>query len=80
MSDLMGRIELIARSESAQRVVKVQVRIGALSHLSPDHFKEHFERVSIGTLAENAQLDIEVEQDVNSPHAQEVILESVEIV
>jgi hydrogenase nickel incorporation protein HypA/HybF len=79
MADLMRRIEEIARSERARRVVRVCVRIGALSHMSAEHFADHFNHAGHGTLAENAQLGITVSNDTQDMHAQDIVLESVEV-
>jgi hydrogenase nickel incorporation protein HypA/HybF len=79
INDLMRKIDAIAREQGARRVVGVKVRLGALSHLSPDHFREHFEAVAIGTIAEAARLDIETLRDERDPHSQDVLLDSVEV-
>ena len=77
--DVMSRIDEIARAEGATRVTRVQVRLGALAHVTPAHFCEHFEDAAQGTLAEGAIVDAEVVGDALSEHAHEVVLESVEI-
>jgi hydrogenase nickel incorporation protein HypA/HybF len=79
MVDLMSRIDKIARSENATRVVGVSVWLGALSHMSEDHFVEHFERAAAGTIAEGAQLDVTVSDDTCHKSAQDLVLESVEV-
>ena len=79
MKDLMQKIESIAREQSAARVLGISVRLGALSHMSANHFREHFAVASQGTLAEGARLKIEVLTDMKDPHAQEILLESVDI-
>jgi hydrogenase nickel incorporation protein HypA/HybF len=79
MADLMRRIEEIARSERARRVVRVWVRIGALSHMNAEHFADHFSHAGRGTLAENAQLGITVSNDTHDVHAQDIVLESLEV-
>jgi len=61
-------------------VIGVTVKVGVLSHISPEHFREHFLHASRGTVAEEAQLHTEVLTDVTDPHAQEVLLESIEVV
>ena len=48
MKGLMRRIEEIARDQEAVRVVGVSVWLGALSHMSPGHFAEHFEEAVRG--------------------------------
>jgi hydrogenase nickel incorporation protein HypA/HybF len=79
MADLMRQIDEVAKFERARRVVRVSVRIGALSHFSAEHFAEHFERASGGTLAESAELVAAISTDPNDPDAQGVVLESVEV-
>ena len=75
----MRKIDAIAREQGARRVVGVKVRLGALSHISPDHFREHFEAAATGTIAEAARLDIETLREERDPHAQDILLESVEV-
>jgi hydrogenase nickel incorporation protein HypA/HybF len=68
--DVIHRIEDLARGMSARRVAAVKVWLGALSHLSAEHFREHFTIEAKGTLAAGAVLDIEVSQDPADPNAQ----------
>ncbi len=79
MKGLMRRIEEVAEAEGARRVVAVSVWLGALSHMSPQHFAEHFEEVSAGTLAQDARLTATPSDDLHHPNAQDVLLESVEL-
>jgi hydrogenase nickel incorporation protein HypA/HybF len=79
MNDLMNKIESIAREHDAPRVVGVRVWLGALSHISPGHFKEHFVEGAKGTRAEGAVLDIETSDDATDEHAQEILLRSVDV-
>ena len=53
--------------------------LGALSHFSPDHFREHFEDASRGTVAEGAAVEAEMRTDPTEPDAQGVVLESIDI-
>jgi hydrogenase nickel incorporation protein HypA/HybF len=78
-ADLMRKIEAVAREQGARRVVGVHVTLGALSHLSPAHFLEHFEQLSPGTVAEGARLEVAVNPDTSDPRAQEIVLDSVEV-
>lgn len=48
-----------------------------LSHMTPEHFHEHFEEASRGTLAEGAR--VEVAQTEDPEERQTVCLESVEV-
>jgi hydrogenase nickel incorporation protein HypA/HybF len=77
--DVVQRIEDLARSTGARRVIGVKVWLGALSHLSAEHFREHFAIEARGSLAAGTMLDIEVSDDPDDPHAQHVRLESVDL-
>jgi hydrogenase nickel incorporation protein HypA/HybF len=77
--DVVRRIEDLARSTGARRVTGAKVWLGALSHLSAEHFREHFAIESRGSLAAGTMLDIEVSDDPDDPHAQHVRLESVNL-
>jgi hydrogenase nickel incorporation protein HypA/HybF len=79
MNDLVRRIEAEAAGEGGARVVRIRVRLGALSHFTAEHFKEHFETASRGTLAEGAEVESELGTDPTEPEAQGVLLESIEL-
>ena len=79
MKDLMGKVERLARESGARRITRLGVKLGALSHFSPDHFREHFEHASRGTVAEGAVLEIELLSDISDPRAQDVILDTADI-
>jgi hydrogenase nickel incorporation protein HypA/HybF len=79
MKDLMRTIESQARAEGALRVTRIRVRLGALSHLTPAHFREHFADASRGTLAEGADVETELRTDPTEDEAQGVVLESIDV-
>lgn len=79
INDLLHKIEDIAHRQRAQKITSVKVRLGALSHISADHFREHFEEGTKATLAEGARLETEVCEDIHDPHAQDILLVSVDI-
>jgi hydrogenase nickel incorporation protein HypA/HybF len=79
MRGLMTKLDTLAREQRATRVKRVRVWLGALSHFSAEHFREHFEHASRGTVAENADLDIELSTDIADPRAQDVVLESFDV-
>ena len=79
MTDLLRKIEGIGREQKARRILGVRIRLGALSHISPDHLNEHFVQAAAGTMAEGARLDIVEIPDTSDPNAQEIILESIDI-
>ncbi len=79
ITNLLSRIDAIARQQNAARVVGVSVWIGALAHISAGHFREHFEDGSRGSLAEGARLDIDMSDDADHPQAQDILLRSIEV-
>jgi hydrogenase nickel incorporation protein HypA/HybF len=79
MNGLMRQIRAVAAAEGARKVVKVSVWLGALSHMSPEHFAEHFVDAAAGSLAEGAELDCEVSDDPGDPRALDVVLKTVEV-
>lgn len=79
INDLMRKIMRVADEHGARRVIGVKVELGALSHLSADHFREHFEEAAAGTRADGARLEVVAKTDLHDPHAQDILLKSVEV-
>lgn len=79
MKNLMRRLDEIAAAEKAKRITGMSVWLGAMSHMSPAHFTEHFEESSAGTIAEGATLDIIVSDDADDDNAQEILVRSVTV-
>ena len=79
MVDVMRHIEEVATAADAVRVTRVDVRLGSLSHFTPEHFAEHFLDASRGTVAEGAEVVAVLDDDVEADRARDVILESVEV-
>jgi hydrogenase nickel incorporation protein HypA/HybF len=76
---LIRRIEAAAMEAGATRISGVAVRLGSLSQMSVGHFREHFVVESRGTVAEGAALRILVSEDIEDPHAQTVMIESIDL-
>ncbi|HET7514358.1 MAG TPA: hydrogenase/urease maturation nickel metallochaperone HypA [Gaiella sp.] len=79
MEDLVGKVLAVADAEGAASVTRIRVRLGALSHFTPEHFVEHWIDASRGTAAEGAEVDARVDGDLAGDAAQGVVLESVEV-
>ena len=79
MDNLMKKILQVAEQEKAKKIIKVSVKLGAFSHMSKQHFKQHFELASKGTIAEGAEIDAEVSEDIHDPGANIVTLKSIDI-
>ncbi len=77
--DLVRRLEQAARDVGAERVSGTVVWLGALTDFSPEHFRAHFEEEARGTLVQGAALTIETSQDIGHPHAQDVMMRSVDL-
>ncbi len=79
INDLIRKITTIAHEQCARKVIGVTVKLGALSHISPDHFREHFIHASHGTITEGAQINIEILSDTNEQLSQKVVIDNIEI-
>ena len=78
LKDLVREIESVAERERARAVTCVRVRIGPMSHMTPDHFVEHFVDATRGTIAEGARCEVE-QIDPGDPLAQSIVLDSVDV-
>ena len=79
MRGLMRKIEQVAAEQQAARVTSVDVWLGALSHMSDSHFREHFVQASANGIAESARISTELSDDITHPNAQDVLLRGVEV-
>jgi hydrogenase nickel incorporation protein HypA/HybF len=79
MRDLVGHIDGLAAAERATAVTRIQVRLGALSHFTPEHFREHFEDAARGTRAEGAAIDATLSEDTTAADAAGVVVETIEL-
>jgi len=79
LNNLLRKVTAIAEDNDADKVIGVKIKLGAMAHISPEHLREHFDRAVLGTVAEGAELHIQVLDDEFDPHAQEIVLDSVEV-
>jgi len=79
MTDLLHKVETLARENGGARVAGVEVWLGALCHISAEHFREHFAHETAGTAAEGAELSLVVSEDPKHPQAQDIVLRSVSL-
>ncbi len=77
--NLLRQVDDIARAEGARKVTRVTVWLGALSHMTPGHFREHFDLDAAGSIAEGAALECTASEDIADPNATAVLLKSVEV-
>ncbi len=79
MDDLVRKVLAVAEAEGAGSVARIRVRLGALSHFTPEHFVEHWLDASRGTIAEGSAVDATMDESLTGEAAQGVLLESVEV-
>jgi len=79
IADLVREILRAAACEQAKAVTGISVWLGALSHMSPDHFAEHFTDAAAGTIAEGAEITAVVSDDIHDPRASSVLLTGIEV-
>lgn len=79
MNNLMHQIEAIAKDAGARRIVAVRLRLGAASHMSPAHLREHYAIAARGSIAEHAKLIIHAAKDLDDPQAGGIVLESIDV-
>ena len=79
LKGIMQKLDQISAQEGGARIAVVRVTIGALAHISPDHFREHFEHAAKGGVADGATLEILENMGKDDPMAQEIVLESVDV-
>lgn len=79
IAGLFRKIGELASEHRAKRVSEVKVKLGAFSHISADHFREHFEQGAQGTVSEGARLVVEESKDTTDPFAQDIILQSIDV-
>ena len=77
MDDLVRKVLAVAETEDAATVTRIRVRLGALSHFTPEHFVEHWVDASRGTVAEGAAVDAAMDESLDGEAAQGVVLEAV---
>lgn len=77
--DLVRKAEAVVTAEDADRAGSITVRVGALSHLSADHLRGHFDSASRDTAVEGADLVVEIGEDPADAEAMDLVLVSVEV-
>jgi hydrogenase nickel incorporation protein HypA/HybF len=77
--DLVAAVLRVAEENDARRVLRIKVRLGALSHFTPEHFEEHWVDAAAGTVAEHCKVESELADDLTDRNAQGIVLEDVEI-
>jgi hydrogenase nickel incorporation protein HypA/HybF len=74
--EMVEKLTRMAAEHGAQRVVAVDVTLGALTGMDGDHLREHFDEAAKGTPAQGAELRCRISDD---PLSASVIIDSVEL-
>ena len=77
---IIAKIEEFAQENDATKVVEVKLKIGALSEIDVDDFRDEFAEVLEGTIADGARIDFELSHDPDDPDAEDIVLVNVEVV
>jgi len=64
MRRLVRQCLQLAAEERAHRVTRVTIRLGALSHSDPDTLRAYFAREAQGTIADGAELNVVVTDEL----------------
>jgi hydrogenase nickel incorporation protein HypA/HybF len=79
LNDLLKKIRLVAKDGKAKKVNSISLWLGAMSHISANHLKEHFDMATQNSELEGVDLNIETSDDAFHPQAQDILLKSVDI-
>lgn len=60
MTDILRTAEDVARQNNSSRILKLKIRVGAISGVVTEALQFAFEALKKGTIAEDAELEIEV--------------------
>ncbi len=77
--DLRQKLVELASDHPQERIVRVRVRLGALSHVDPPALHGAWREIVQGTPVEGAALITQDTLDLSSPDADRVVLESVDL-
>jgi hydrogenase nickel incorporation protein HypA/HybF len=80
MKGLIRQVAEVAMANGGGQIRRVRVKLGALSNITPGHFREHFEWEAVGTVLSGAELDIDTSNDITAPDAGDIVITDVEVV
>lgn len=79
MKDIVAKLDELSEQYKDREIKAISIKLGALSHISPEHFREHFDHACMDKPYKAADLKIEACSDESDPLAQEIVLENIEI-
>jgi len=79
LNDLLKKVREVMEMENREKVKSITVWLGAMSYISADHFKDHFDLATKGSDLEGVPLIIEISDDVFHPQARDILLKTVDL-
>lgn len=76
---LIRQVTEVAEANGGGQVRRIRIKLGALSNITPGHFREHFEWEAVGTRLCDAELDIDASNDITAPDARDIVITRVEV-
>lgn len=79
LQDLVRKVGEVERAHPGEKVRRVRIWVGALSHLNGATIRSRWPLAAQGTSLEFAEIEVETSTDVGDPRAQAVRLLSVDL-
>ncbi|HEV2166281.1 MAG TPA: hydrogenase maturation nickel metallochaperone HypA [Thermoplasmata archaeon] len=77
--DLRRELGAIARRERVERITRVALWVGALSHVSEQTVRDRWAAAVEGTPAEHARLEVVASSDLHDPRAGGILITQVDV-
>ncbi|MEM2856296.1 MAG: hydrogenase/urease maturation nickel metallochaperone HypA [Candidatus Nitrosocaldaceae archaeon] len=74
VNNLLNKLDAISKENNA-KIVSIKIRVGALSHITPERLKEY---LLISEKTKDVKIEIVRNEQIDE-NAQDIILESVEL-
>jgi hydrogenase nickel incorporation protein HypA/HybF len=79
LRDLVRKVSEVAGAYPGKRVQRIQLWVGALSHITGAQLTDRWPVAAARTAAEHARVDVSTSTDLADPRAQGVVLLSVDL-
>ena len=78
--DLRRKLEELGREHRGERITRVRIWVGALSHVSAPMIQDRWPGIVADTPARSACLEVEVSTDPHDPRAEGIVLADIDLV
>ncbi len=76
---MLKQLEALAQQHHSEQIVGLKLQIRDTGNYSADHFRDHLLALSVGTVLEHAQIDINLVADEMHVGAPEITILSIEV-